>query len=125
MSKATDEQAAPAEEQGNRSAVAYESVPGTVQPDEPGDGQAPRRTYELEDTGFREVPKRWRKFYRVWQGPGDSLAPNEIICPVCKVVIRSHREFRPGDRAYCMPCMSRMIVVRMPDGTLGAEVIYQ
>ena len=83
-----------------------------------------RRHYELEDTGFREVPKRWRKFYRVWTGEGDQLAPNEIQCPVCKVIIRSHHEFRPGDRVYCMPCMSRMIVVEKPDGTLEAEVVY-
>lgn len=84
----------------------------------------PRRTYELEDTGFREVPKRWRKFYRTWDGPGDVLAPNEVQCPVCKVIIRSHREFRPGDRVYCMPCMTRMIVIELPDGSLGTEVVY-
>lgn len=84
----------------------------------------PRRTYELEDTGFREVPKRWRKFYRVWQGAGDVLAPNEVICPVCKVVIRSYREFRPGDRVYCMPCMSRLIIVATPEGGYIADTIY-
>lgn len=88
------------------------------------DEAAPRHRYELEDTGFKEVPKRWRKFYRHWQGEGDVLAPNEVICPVCKVVIRSHREFRPGDRVYCMPCMSRMVVVRREDGCLEAEVTY-
>lgn len=86
--------------------------------------EAPRKRYELEETGFREVPKRWRKFYRHWQGPGDTLAPNEVICPVCKVVIRSRRELRPGDRVYCMPCMSRLIVVRRPDGRLEADVVY-
>ena len=96
--------------------------PDTVQPDT-GD-EAPRRTYVLEDTGFKEVPKRWRKFYRIWQGEGDVLAPNEVICPVCKVVIRSHRELRPGDRVYCMPCMSRLVVVRLDDGSLIAEVSY-
>lgn len=83
-----------------------------------------RRHYELEDTGFREVPKRWRKFYRHWQGDGDQLAPNEIQCPVCKVIIRSHHEYRPGDRVYCMPCMSRMVIVEKPDGSLEAEVVY-
>ncbi|MEZ5383500.1 MAG: hypothetical protein R2754_17100 [Microthrixaceae bacterium] len=88
------------------------------------DSEAPRRRYELEDTGFKEVPKRWRKFYRVWGGPGDVLAPNEVICPVCKVVIRSVREFRAGDRVYCMPCMSRMVVVQREDGSLEAEVTY-
>lgn len=86
---------------------------------------SPRRKFELDDTGFREVPKRWRKFYRHWKGEGDVLGPNEIQCPVCKVIIRSHHEFRPGDRVYCMPCMSRMVVVRQPDGSLLAEVVYQ
>ena len=43
-----------------------------------GDG-APRRRYELkDDTGFDEVPKKYRKFYRRWEGPGDALAPNEV-----------------------------------------------
>lgn len=90
----------------------------------PGDGDQPRRTYELDETGFLEVPKRWRMFYRHWLGPGDVLAPNEVQCPVCKVVIRSHREFRPGDRVYCMPCMTRMVVVELSDGSLGTEVVY-
>jgi hypothetical protein len=83
-----------------------------------------RRTYELEDLGFNEVPKKWRKFYRHWTGPGDELAPNEILCPVCKVVIRSGREFRPGDKVYCMPCMSRMVVVEGPGGRMEAEVVF-
>jgi len=83
-----------------------------------------RRTYELEDLGFNEVPKKWRKFYRHWTGLGDELAPNEILCPVCKVVIRSGREFRPGDKVYCMPCMSRMVVVEGPSGRLEAEVVF-
>lgn len=86
--------------------------------------EEPRRTFELEETGFKEVPKRWRRFYRIWQGAGDTLAPNEVICPVCKVVIRSRRELRPGDRVYCMPCMSRLVVARHPDGHLVAEVVY-
>ena len=51
-----------------------------------------RRTFVLDETGFKEVPKRWRRFYRHWQGEGDSLGPNEVICPVCKVVIRSLEE---------------------------------
>jgi hypothetical protein len=86
--------------------------------------KAPRRTYVLEETGFLEVPKRWRRFYRHWQGAVDSLAPNEVICPVCKVVIRSTRELRPGDKVYCMPCMSRMVVVEGEGGRLEAAVIY-
>ncbi len=83
-----------------------------------------RRTFELDDRGFREVPKRWRRFYRHWQGPGDTLEPNEVICPVCKVVIRSRHELRPGDKVYCMPCMSRMVVIGGEGGRLEAEVIY-
>jgi hypothetical protein len=83
-----------------------------------------RRRFVLEDTGFDEVPKRYRKFYRKWRGPGDQLGPNEAICPVCKVVIRSSRELRPGDRLYCMPCMSRLVVAQTADGSLEAHVSY-
>jgi len=86
--------------------------------------EQPRQRYVLEDTGFDEVPQKYRKFYRKWGGPGDVLAPNEVLCPVCKVVIRSTRELRPGDRVYCMPCMSRLVVVRAADGTLEARVAY-
>lgn len=89
------------------------------------DGESPRRVYELDDTGFKEVPKRWRKFYRVWKGDDeDTLAPNEVICPVCRVVIRSQREYRAGDRVYCMCCFTRMVLVDTDDG-LEAEVVYQ
>lgn len=83
-----------------------------------------RRRFILDDTGFDEVPKKYRKFYRRWKGAGDSLAANEVICPVCKVVIRSTRELRPGDRVYCMPCMSRQVVCRTEAGTLEARVAY-
>jgi hypothetical protein len=86
---------------------------------------AARRRFVLEDdTGFNEVPKKYRKFYRKWRGPGDELAPNEVICPVCKVIIRSTRELRPGDRVYCMPCMSRLIVMIGEGGRLEARVAY-
>ena len=71
-----------------------------------------RRRYELEDTGFDEVPKKYRKYYRKWGGPDDPLAPNEALCPVCKVVIRSARELREGDRLYCMCCFARLQVVQ-------------
>jgi hypothetical protein len=83
-----------------------------------------RRRFVLEDTGFNEVPKKYRKFYRKWGGPTDTLAPNEVVCPVCKVVIRSTRELRPGDRVYCMPCMSRLIVTEGENGRLEARVSY-
>ena len=91
----------------------------------PGVGaESGRQRFELEDMGFREVPKKWRKFYRHWRGPGDELGPNEVICPVCKVVIRATRELRPGDKVYCMPCMSRMVVVVGENGRLEADVIF-
>lgn len=83
-----------------------------------------RQRYELEDTGFKEVPKKWRKFYRHWRGADDVLGPNEVMCPVCKVIIRATRELRPGDKVYCMPCMSRMVVVERDDGRREAEVIF-
>lgn len=85
---------------------------------------APRQRFILDETGFDEVPEKYRRFYRRWRGPDDSLAPNEVICPVCSVVIRSTRELRPGDRVYCMPCMSRLTVVRAASGRLEAHVVY-
>jgi hypothetical protein len=98
--------------------------PVESEPHESAVGEAPRQRYILEDTGFDEVPRKYRRFYRKWQGPGDRLAPNEVICPVCKVVIRSTRELRPGDRVYCMPCMSRLVVTRGESGMLEAIVAY-
>jgi hypothetical protein len=92
---------------------------------EPAETDKPRQRYTLEDdTGFDEVPKKYRRFYRKWQGAGDSLAPNEVICPVCKVVIRSARDLRVGDRVYCMPCFSRLIIERGESGMLEARVAY-
>ncbi len=89
------------------------------------DAGSSRRRYRLvDDTGFDEVPKKYRRFYRRWRGDGDELAPNEVLCPVCKVVIRSARELWPGDRVYCMPCMSRLSVVRSHSGRLEARVEY-
>ena len=84
----------------------------------------PRRRYELDDRGFDEVPRKYRKFYRRWGGPGDTLAPNEALCPVCKIVIRSPRELRVGDRLYCMACMTRVLIVRAADGGLEARTLY-
>jgi hypothetical protein len=86
--------------------------------------ESPRQRFLLEDTGFDEVPVRYRRFYRKWRGVGDVLGPNEAICPVCKVVIRSTRELREGDRVYCMPCMSRLVIARADDGSLEARVAY-
>ena len=88
------------------------------------EAEAPRRRYELEETGFDEVPKKYRKYYRRWNGEDDELAPNEVFCPVCKIVIRSARELREGDRIYCMACMTRLRVVRAPSGRLEGQVEY-
>ena len=86
--------------------------------------ERPRRRFVLDDRGFDEVPKKYRRFYRRWEGAGDVLADNEALCPVCKVVVRSTRELRPGDRLYCMACMARLEVVRSVDGGLEARVVY-
>jgi hypothetical protein len=83
-----------------------------------------RRRYELDDRGFDEVPVRYRKYYRRWEGPADKLAPNELLCPVCKVVIRSARELREGDRLYCMACLTRLRVVAGETGGLEGHVEY-
>ncbi len=84
-----------------------------------------RRRFELaNDTGFDEVPARYRRFYRRWRGAGDALAENEVLCPVCKVVIRSPRELRAGDRLYCMACMTRLRMAQAGDARLEALVEY-
>lgn len=85
--------------------------------------EPPRKRFELEDTGFDEVPRKYRKYYRKWAGEDDRLAENEVLCPVCKVVIRSTRELREGDRIYCMACMTRLRVV-CADGRLEGHVEY-
>jgi hypothetical protein len=90
---------------------------------QPADEARPRRTFVLEDTGFKEAPKRFRRFYRHWRGAGDVLGPNEALCPVCKIVIRSVRELRAGDLVYCMPCMSRLLLVE-ERGVLVATPMY-
>ena len=97
--------------------------PGDPLAVEPIEDVRPRQRFELDDRGFDEVPTKYRKFYRRWEGPGDELAPNEVLCPVCKVVVRSTRELRPGDRVYCMACMTRMRVVRA-NGRLEGRVEY-
>ncbi len=87
------------------------------------DKSKPRQRYVLDDTGFDEVPKKYRKFYRRFGGEGDTLAPNEVLCPVCLVVVRSSRELRAGDRVYCMPCFSRLVVIEA-NGRLEARPVY-
>jgi len=39
----------------------------------------PRQTFALEETGFNEAPKRFRRFYRRWRGAGDKLGPKEAL----------------------------------------------
>ena len=65
-------------------------------PVEPAAGTAERRRFELEETDFDEVPKKWRRFYRHWKGDGDVLGPNEVICPVCKVPAFKFNEVKRG-----------------------------
>ncbi|MDP6980623.1 MAG: hypothetical protein QF570_18835 [Myxococcota bacterium] len=84
----------------------------------------PRRRYELDDRGFDEVPRKYRKYYRKWEGPDDELAPNEALCPVCKIVMRSVRELRDGDQLYCMACMTRVRIVSGENGRLETRVTY-
>jgi hypothetical protein len=91
--------------------------------DPPDHASKQRQRYVLDDTGFNEVPKKYRKFYRRFGGVGDSLAPNEVLCPVCMVVVRSSRELHAGDRVYCMPCFSRLLVVEA-NGRLEARPVY-
>ena len=83
-----------------------------------------RRRFELDDRGFDEVPRKYRRFYRKWGGSADALDPNEALCPVCKVVIRSTRELRVGDRLYCMACMTRVVITEGEDGHLEAHPVY-
>lgn len=89
-----------------------------------GASETPRARYELDDRGFDEVPRKYRRYYRKWLGDDDELAPNEVFCPVCKIVVRSTREVREGDRIYCMACMTRMRVVRGSSGLLEGVVEY-
>lgn len=86
--------------------------------------ERPRQRFVLDDRGFDEVPKKYRRFYRKWGGSEDALAPNEALCPVCKIVVRSTRELRVGDRLYCMACMTRLQVTSGVDGRLEARVVY-
>ena len=85
----------------------------------------PRKRFELrDDTGFDEVPKSYRKYYRRWRGADDELAPNEVLCPVCRIVVRSTRELRPGDRLYCMACMTRLRIVVGENGRFEGQAEY-
>jgi hypothetical protein len=67
--------------------------------------------FVLEETGFDEVPARLRRYYRHWRGHADALGPNEILCPVCRVVLRSTLALRVGGELYCLPCLTSLQVV--------------
>ncbi len=84
-----------------------------------------RQRYKLDDSGFDEVPREYRKFYRHWAGPGDSLAPNEVLCPVCNVVVRYAVELRSGDRLFCKVCMTTLALSRNRKGVIAAEPVYR
>ena len=97
-----------------------EADPHGVVPDK---ARSARLRYPLEDSGFDEVPARYRRFYRRLEGPGDAPAKNEILCPVCHTVVRAHFELRAGDRLYCMPCLTRLELVET-EGRLEALSVY-
>lgn len=78
-----------------------------------------REHFVLAETGFDEVPPQLRRFYRHWRGAADQLGPNEILCPVCHVVLRSSHTLRHGDGLTCLPCLSSFQLV-MRDGLLVA-----
>ena len=40
--------------------------------------ETPRQTFDLEETGFIEVPKKWRRFYRYWNGVGDAVRVSTV-----------------------------------------------
>lgn len=83
----------------------------------PGDDERP--TFVLEETGFNEVPPRLRRYFRHWHGPDDPLGPNEVLCPVCHVVLRSPHALRVGDELHCMPCLSTLQVVASDHGLVA------
>ncbi len=70
---------------------------------------------------FNELPERYRGRYRYIDGT--PLAPNELQCVVCNIVIIAKRPFQAGDRAFCQPCGTKMVVIDK-DGKLTAEPIY-
>ena len=70
-----------------------------------------RNIFELQDTGFNEVPLAYRKYYRAYLGDGDILSENEVLCPVCRVIIRSENTLYPDDKVFCLVCFSWLKVV--------------
>jgi hypothetical protein len=76
-----------------------------------GAGAQVHDLFALEETGFDEVPACLRRYYRHWRGYADLLGPNEILCPVCHVVLRSTRALRVGDELHCLPCLTSLQLV--------------
>lgn len=70
---------------------------------------------------FDELPERYRGKYRYWDGT--PLEPNELQCVVCNIIVIAKRPFEVGDRVFCQPCGTRMVVIEK-DGNLTAEPIY-
>ncbi|MCW5829278.1 MAG: AarF/ABC1/UbiB kinase family protein [Deltaproteobacteria bacterium] len=70
---------------------------------------------------FNELPERYRGRYRYMDGT--PITPNELQCVVCNIVIIAKRPFQAGDRAFCQPCGTKMVVIEK-DGKLTAEPIY-
>lgn len=50
-------------------------------PTPPDAGPSARRRFELEERGFDEVPKRYRKFYRRLGGAGGLAGPERDPMP--------------------------------------------
>ncbi len=48
--------------------------------DEEVESDRPRHRFVLDETGFDEAPKKYRRFYRRWGGATDMLALNEVLC---------------------------------------------
>ncbi len=70
---------------------------------------------------FNELPERYQGRYRYLDGTPPS--PYELQCVVCNIIIIAKRPFEVGDRAFCQPCGTKMVVIEK-DGKLTAEPIY-
>lgn len=70
---------------------------------------------------FDELPERYKGKYRYWDG--SPLQPNELQCVVCNIIVIAKRPFQAGDRVFCQPCGTRMVVIEK-EGKLTAEPIY-
>jgi len=70
---------------------------------------------------FDEVPERYRGKYRYWDG--SPLQANELQCVVCNIIVIAKRPFQAGDKVFCQPCGTKMVVIEK-EGMLTAEPIY-